>query len=86
MGESEKSPMKEVIFAILEMMHAHSIAIGALEERMTALETVVNQGRDGEAQSLRTALASVKQGLLQKRIEAQQNYEEMRRLLASLPN
>jgi hypothetical protein len=78
--------MKEVVFAILEMIHAHSIAIGSLEERVLALETVVNQRNDGEAQALRTALDSAKQGLLQKRREAQQNYEEMRKLLASLPN
>ncbi len=76
--------MKEVLISILEMMHAHGIAIGSLEERALALETVVNQM--GQAQVLRTTLASAKQDLLQKRIEAQQNYEDMRRLLASLSN
>jgi hypothetical protein len=34
MGESEESPIKEVVFAMLEIIHAHSIAIGSLEKRM----------------------------------------------------
>lgn len=78
--------MKDVVIAILEMMYAHSIAIGSLEERVLALETVANQRGDEEVRSLRIALNSAKKGLLQKRIETQQNYEEMRKLLASLPN
>jgi hypothetical protein len=78
--------MKEVVLAILEMMHAHAIAIGSLEERVLALETVAGQQGSQDGQALRTALASAKQGLLQQRIQAQQNYEGMRELLASLPN